>query len=321
MKILFTALLLALGGLFPPTAAAQEYPNRPVKMVVAYPAGGANDIVARVVGKRLAELIGQPVVIDNRAGAGGTIGANSVAKSAADGYTLFMAAGAHALAPSLYAQLPYDIVADFAPVGMVGRGSYVLSVNPGVPVNNVEQLVAYARKPNVDLRFASSGVGAPPHLAGEVFKAMTGTNLRHIAYKAELAALNDMVAGHIEMGFLTLSNTTPLVKAGRLRALAVTAAKRSSILPDLPTLAELGYTGYDVSTWWGVLAPANTPPQIVAKLNAALQKIVSEPEYKAQLAIQGMEVDSGSPEEFAAFLKREKERYAGIVKTAGIKPE
>jgi tripartite-type tricarboxylate transporter receptor subunit TctC len=321
MSRALAALGLALLALAGAVAQAQDYPSRPIKLVVAYPAGGANDLIARVVGKRLAELLGQPVVIDNRAGAGGTMGANSVARSAPDGYTLFMAAGAHTLAPSLHAQLPYDIITDFAAIGLVGRGSYVLSVNPGVPVRSVEELVAYAKRPGVDLRFASSGVGAPPHLAGEVFKSMSGASLRHIAYKAELAALNDMMAGHVEMGFLTLSNTAPLAKAGRLRALAVTGARRSSALPELPTLAELGYPGYDVSTWWGVLAPAGTPAPLVAKLHGALSKIVSEPEYKAQLAVQGMEVDGGSPEEFAAFLKSEKERYAGIVRTAGIKPE
>lgn len=301
---------------------AQDYPSRPIKMIVAYGAGGANDIIARIVAKDLGQALGQSVIVFNNGGAGGTIGAGDAARSAPDGYTLLMAAGAHALAPSLYKKLSYDIVKDFAPVGLVGRGSYVVSVNVNLPVKSVRELVAYGKKPGTDLRFASSGVGAPPHLAGEVFKAMTSANLIHVPYKSEPEALNDLVAGRVEMGFITVSNATPLIRAGRLRGVAVTSATRSAVLPDLPTLAESGLAGFDVSTWWGVLAPAGTPPTIVSKLHAALTKIVADPQYKSLLAVQGMDVaGSPSPESFAAFIKTEKDRYAAIAQTAGIQPE
>lgn len=316
----WAAALAAVGTLALATAHSQDYPNRPIKLVVGYAAGGANDVIARVVAKRMAEILGQPVVIDNRIGAGGTIGAHAVATAPPDGYTLLMAAGAHALAPSLYAKLPYDVLADFTTVGQVGRGGYVLAVNPAVPATTVQELVALSRTKQ-GLRYASSGTGAPPHLAGELFNAMSGTRLQHIPYKAELAGLNDMVAGHVDMGFLSIGNTAPLARAGRLRAIAVTGAKRSAIFPDLPTIAEAGYPGYDIGTWWGVLAPAKTPRDVVAKLSATLQKIVAEPEYRSQLVVQSMEPEFSTPEEFGAFFRTEKERYAGIARAAGVKPE
>jgi tripartite-type tricarboxylate transporter receptor subunit TctC len=301
---------------------ATDYPVKPIKMIVAYGAGGANDIIARIVAKELGQALGQSVVVFNNAGAGGTIGAAEAARAAPDGYTLLMAAGAHALAPSLYKKLSYDIVKDFAPVGLVGRGSYVVAVNVEQPINTVQQLIAYAKKPGVNLRFASSGVGAPPHLAGVVFQSMTATPLTHVPYKSEPEALNDLIAGRVEMGFITVSNATPQIRAGRLRGLAVTSATRSAALPDLPTLAESGLPGFDVSTWWGVLAPAHTPPAIVAKLHAALDKITADPQYKALLAVQGMDVaNSPNPDTFAAFIKTEKDRYAAIAQTAGIHPE
>jgi tripartite-type tricarboxylate transporter receptor subunit TctC len=303
-------------------AQVQDYPSRPIRLIVAYGAGGANDIIARIVAKDLGQALGQSVIVVNTPGAGGTIGAGEAARAAPDGYTLLMAAGAHALAPSLYKKLSYDIVKDFEPVGLVGRGSYVVSINNDLPVKTIQELIAYAKKPGVDLRFASSGVGAPPHLAGEVFKAMTSAHLTHVPYKSEPESLNDLLAGRVEMGFITVSNATPLIRAGRMRGVAVTSSTRSAALPDLPTLAEAGLTGFDVSTWWGVLAPAHTPPGIVAKLHAALQKIVAEPQYKTLLATQGMDVASSpSPAAFAAFIKTEKDRYAAIAQTAGIQPE
>ncbi|HTJ99781.1 MAG TPA: tripartite tricarboxylate transporter substrate binding protein [Bordetella sp.] len=298
------------------------YPSRPIRMIVAYGAGGANDIIARIVAKELTGVLGQSVVVFNSAGAGGTIGAGEAARAAPDGYTLLMAAGAHALAPSLYKKLSYDIVKDFTPVGLVGRGSYVVSLNNDVPANTVDQLIAYARKPGVNLRFASSGVGAPPHLAGVLFETMTGTDMTHVPYKSEPESLNDLVAGRVEMGFITVSNAMPLIRAGRMRGVAVTSATRSSVLPELPTLAEAGLAGFDVSTWWGVLAPAGTPPEIIGKLHAALARIIADPQYKSLLAVQGMDVaGSPSPGSFADFIKAEKDRYAGIARTADIHPE
>ncbi|OZI34251.1 hypothetical protein CAL29_11965 [Bordetella genomosp. 10] len=302
--------------------SAQDYPSRPIRMIVAYGAGGANDIIARIVAKELNEVLKQSVVVINVPGAGGTIGAGEAARAAPDGYTLLMAAGAHALAPSLYKKLTYDIVKDFAPVGLAGRGSYVVSLNNEVPARTPAELIAYAKKPGVNLRFASSGVGAPPHLAGVLFQARTGATLTHVPYKSEPESLNDLLAGRVEMGFITVSNALPLIRAGRMHGVAVTSATRSSVLPDMPTLAESGLPGFDISTWWGILAPAGTPPAIVDKLHAALAKVVAEPRYKSLLAAQGMDVASSpDPRSFAGFIKAEKDRYAGIAKAAGIQPE
>lgn len=300
---------------------AQTYPVKPVRVIVAYPAGGANDIVARAVGARLTEALGQAVIVDNRAGAGGTIGADVAAKAPADGYNLFMAAGAHALAPSLYVKLPYDIIGDFAPITMVARGAYLLAVHPSLPVKSVKELIALARARPGQLNFASSGVGAPPHLAGELFKAMAGVNLTHIAFKGDAPALADLVGGHVELAFMTLSATAPQVKAGKLRGLAVTSSKRSSIATELPTVAEAGLPGYEMSTWWGLLAPVKTPADIVTKLNTAAVKIIAEPDFRKRLSDQGLEAESMTPQQFGVFIREQKEKYAKLAKTAGVKPE
>jgi tripartite-type tricarboxylate transporter receptor subunit TctC len=318
--VLLLALVAALGiGV---ARAEDPYPNKPVRIVVAYGAGGANDIIARIVAKSLGEALGQTILVVNQPGAGGMLGASSTARAVADGYTLLMGAGAHALAPSLYRKLSYDIVKDFAPIGLVGGGAYVLSVNNEVPVKTVAELVASGKKPGVDLRFVSSGVGAPPHLAGELFRSLSGAHMTHVPYKSEPESLTDLMAARVEMGFITVSNATPLIRSGRLRGLAVSSKLRSAVLPELPTLAELGFADFDVSTWWGLFAPAGTPRPIVDKLHSALTKIVADPRHAAALAAQGMEVRSSrTPEDFAGFVLREKERYAVIVKSAGIEPE
>jgi tripartite-type tricarboxylate transporter receptor subunit TctC len=313
---------LAIGMLGSGAARAQDYPLGPIKMIVAYGAGGANDIIARIVGKQLGQLLGQPVLVINVAGAGGMIGAAEAARAAPDGYSLLMAAGAHALAPSLYKKLPYNVVTDFAPVGLVASGGYVLSVNTELPVKTVAELIAHGKRPGVDLRFVSGGVGVPPHLAGELLRAMSGASMIHVPYKSEPESINDLIAGRVEMGFITVSNATPMIRSGRLRGLAISAAKRSAILPELPTLAESGFPDFDVSTWWGVLAPANTPQAIVLKLHAGLRQVVEDPQYRDSLVAQGMELASSrSPQEFAEFIKREKDRYGVITRTAGIVPQ
>ena len=316
--VLSLAFVLMTGAL---DAAAQTYPVKPVRIIVAYPAGGANDIVARAVGTRMTETLGQPVVVDNRGGAGGTLGADVAAKAPADGYHLFMAAGAHALAPSLYLKLPYDIVSDFAPITIVARGAYLLAVHPSLPVKSVKDLIALAKARPGQLNFASSGVGAPPHLAGELFKAMAGVNLTHVAFKGDAPALIDLVGGHVELAFMTLSATAPLVKGGKLRGLAVTSSKRSSLTPELPTIAEAALPGYEMSTWWGLLAPAKTSNDIVTKLHAAVAKIIAEPEFRKRLADLGVEAESMTPQQFGAFVKEQKEKYAKLARTAGVKPE
>ena len=319
--ILRLAACAVTAAIAPAAGYAQSYPSKPIRVIVAYPAGGANDIVARAVGSRLSEALGQAVIVDNRAGAGGTIGADIAAKAPADGYNLLMAAGAHALAPSLYAKLPYDIVSDFAPVTIVARGAYLLAVHPSLPVRSVKDLIALAKARPGQLNFASSGVGAPPHLAGELFKAMAGVNITHIAYKGDAPALADLVAGHVELAFMTLSATAPQVKGGKLRGLAVTSTRRSTITPELPTVAEAGLPGYEMSTWWGLLAPVKTPADAVSRLNAATVKIIAESEFRKRLSDQGLEAESMTPQQFGAFVKEQKEKYAKLAKTAGVKPE
>jgi tripartite-type tricarboxylate transporter receptor subunit TctC len=318
MKSLVVA---ALALLLASPAAAQDYPSRPVKIVVSYAPGGSNDVVARVIAPELQKELGQSFVVENRAGASGTIGADAVAKSPPDGYTLFMGAGAHALAPSLFKKLPYDIAKDFAPISLAATSTYVLVLNPSVPATTVPELIALLKSKPGQLNYASAGKGTPLHLAAELFKSKTGTDIVHVPYGGDTPALNDLLAGTVQLAFMSVASTAPQIRAGKLRALAVTSASRSDALPDLPTLGELGIAGYDVGTWWGLLAPAGTPDAIVAKLNAAMRKAVALPQTKERFAPLGLDPRSDSPVEFAAFIKEEVARYAAIAKIAGIEPE
>jgi tripartite-type tricarboxylate transporter receptor subunit TctC len=318
MKSLVVA---ALALLLANPAAAQDYPSRPVKIVVSYAPGGSNDVVARVIAPELQKELGQSFVVENRAGASGTIGADTVAKSPADGYTLFMGAGAHALAPSLFKKLPYDITKDFAPISLAATSTYVLVLNPSVPATTVPELTALLKSKPGQLNYASAGKGTPLHLAAELFKSKTGTDIVHVPYGGDTPALNDLLAGTVQLAFMSVASTAPQIRAGKLRALAVTSASRSDALPDLPTLGELGIAGYDVGTWWGLLAPAGTPDAVVAKLNAAMRKAVALPQTKERFAPLGLDPRSDSPAEFAAFIKEEVARYAAIAKIAGIEPE
>lgn len=317
-KILVAALLgsAALQG-----AGQEAYPARPVKIIVAYPAGGANDIVARTIGQELAQDLGQPVVIENRGGAAGTIGADAAAKSAPDGYTLFMAAGAHTLAPSLHVKLPYDIVQDFQPISLAALGTYLLVVHPSVPANSVKELIELAKAKPGALNFASSGAGAPPHLAGVLFQRLAGVTLNHVPYRGDTPAITDLIGGQVQLAFLSIQPLIPQVKAGKLRALAITSGRRSPAVPDLPTVAESGLTGYDVGTWWGLLAPAKTPRPIVDRLAAAMRKATAVPAVKERFAAGGNAAQSNSPEEFAAMIRSEVGRYRELAAAAGVKPE
>ena len=301
--------------------AQDAYPAKPVKIIVAYPAGGANDIVARTIGQELAQDLGQAVVIENRSGAAGTIGADAAAKSPPDGYTLFMAAGAHTLAPSLHAKLPYDIVRDFAPVSLAALGTYLLVVHPSVPAKSVQELIELAKAKPGALNFASSGAGAPPHLAGVMFQKLAGVTLNHVPYRGDTPAITDLMAGHVQLAFLSIQPLIPQVKAGTLRALAITSGKRSAAVPDLPTVAESGLPGYDIGTWWGLLAPAKTPRPIVDRLAAAMRKATAVPSVKERFAAGGNAAQSNSPEEFAAMIKSEVGRYRELASAAGVKPE
>ena len=318
MKI-FLALVLSVATL---GAFAQDaYPTKPIRIIVAYPAGGANDIVARTIGQELAQDLGQPVVIENRSGAAGTIGAEAAAKSAPDGYTLFMAAGAHTLAPSLHLKLPYDIIQDFQPISLAALGTYLLVVHPSVPANSVKELIALAKAKPGALNFASSGAGAPPHLAGVLFQKLAGVTLNHIPYRGDTPAITDLIAGQVQLAFLSIQPLIPQVKAGKLRALAITSGRRSAAVPDLPTLAESGLTGYDIGTWWGLLAPAKTPRPIVDRLAAGMRKATAVPAVRERFATGGNAAQSNTPEEFAAMIKSEVGRYRELASAAGVKPE
>jgi tripartite-type tricarboxylate transporter receptor subunit TctC len=321
---LITALIIGALGQCPSASAAEtakDYPSHTVRIVVSYSAGGSNDIVARAVASELSQQLGQTFIVENRPGASGTIGADYVAKSPPDGYTLFMGAGAHTLAPALFKQLPYDIVHDFAPVSIAATSSYVLVVNPSVPVHSVPELIALAKAEPGKLNYASAGKGTPLHLAAELFKSMTNSDIVHVPYGGDTPALIDLISGNVQLAFMSVSSTAPQIEAGNLRALAVTSTQRTAALPDLPTLQELGFSGYDIGTWWGLFAPAGTPPDIVQKLNDAMHKVVQTPSVKERFAPHGLDATSDSPQEFAAFVKNETERYARIAKIAGIQPE
>ena len=322
MKVLSKALTTLAALLCAGIAFGQSYPTKPIRVIVSYPAGGANDIVARTIGQKLKDLIGASIVVENRAGAGGTIGADIAAKAPADGYTLLMAAGAHALAPNLYAKMPYDIVKDFAPISLAAKSTYLLVIRPGVPANSVAELIALAKSKPGQLNYASSGIGAPPHLAAEMFNTLAKVQITHVAYKGDTPVITDMLGGHVDLTFIAVSAVSPHIKSGKLKALAVTSAQRTSVLPELPTIAEAGgLKDYDVSTWWGLLAPAGTPQEIVSLLSGAMAKIAAMPDIKESFGALGIEPAANTPEQFAAFIQAEMQKFAKLAKLAGVKPE
>ena len=326
MKASMRQAMLALVGTallaLPAIANAQTpaYPTKPIRLVVPFPAGGATDILAREVAKHLTETWGQSVVVDNRPGAGGNIGSELVAKAAPDGYTLEMGTvGTHAINASLYSKMPYDHVKDFVPVILVAGVPNVLVVNPSVPVNSVQELIAYAKANPGKLNFASSGSGTSIHLSGELFKVMAGVQMTHVPYKGSAPALQDLLGGQVQLMFDNLPPSLPQIKAGKLRALAVTSATRAPALPDIPTIAESGLPGFEASSWFGVLAPAGTSPAIVAKLNAEIAKWLASPEAKEKLAAVGANIAGGTPEDFARHIQAETAKWAKVVKESGAK--
>jgi tripartite-type tricarboxylate transporter receptor subunit TctC len=301
-------------------SSAQTYPTKPIRLVVPFPPGGATDILARDVAQKLTEAWGQSVIVDNRPGAGGNIGSELVAKSAPDGYTLEMGTvGTHAINASLYAKMPYDHVKDFTPVILVAGVPNVLVVTPSLPVNSVAELIAYAKANPGKLNFASSGNGTSIHLSGELFKVMAGVQMTHIPYKGSAPALQDLIAGQVQLMFDNLPPSLPQIKAGKLRALAVTSLARAPALPDVPTLAESGLPGFEASSWFGILAPAGTPAPIVAKLNAEVAKWLATPEAKEKLLKQGANPAGGTPEDFAKHIAAETAKWAKVVKDSGAK--
>jgi len=315
------AAAIALALALPAAAQAPlAYPSRPVKLVVPFPPGGPLDIIGRAIAQKLTEAWGQSVVVDNRPGAGGNIGADLVAKSAPDGYTILMGAlSTHAVNPSLYTKMPYDAIADFAPITLVAVTPNVLVVNAALPVNSAKEFIAYAKANSGKLAFGSGSNGSAGHLAGELFKVDTGTEITHIPYKGGAPATQALLAGDTQFMFDNLANAMPQVKAGKLKALAVTTAERSKLAPDLPTMAEAGLPGFDISTWFGLFAPAGTPKEIVAKWNAEVAKILNSPEMRDKLIAQGAEPSPTTPEQFAALVKSEIPKYAKIIKASGAK--
>jgi tripartite-type tricarboxylate transporter receptor subunit TctC len=317
---------LALGGLAvaaamavaPFASAAAAYPNKTITIIVPFAAGGTTDILARVVGQALGKELGQAVVIDNRAGAGGNVGAQLAARAAPDGYTLFMGTvGTHAINQSLYKKLPFDPIKDFAPLTRVAMVPNVLVTNPGKPFKTVTELVAYAKAHPGKVNFGSSGSGSSIHLSGELFKTMAKVDMVHVPYKGSAPAETDLLGGQIDIMFDNMPAAIESIRAGRLRPLAVTTAKRSPELPNVPTIAEAGVPGYEATSWFGMFAPAATPAPIVAQLNTALVKVLADPEVKKKLAQQGAEPVSEKPEQFAAFIASETAKWSKVVKASG----
>jgi tripartite-type tricarboxylate transporter receptor subunit TctC len=302
-------------------AAEQQYPNRPIRLVVPFAPGGGNDIVARFVAQRLTEAFGQPAVVDNRPGAGSTLGTDLVAKAPPDGYTLLVTHNAIAINETLYPKLPYDAEKDFAQVILVGMTTNTLVVNPKLPVKSTKELIALAKAKPGSLNYASTGAGGTSHLAMEYFKLLTGTDLVHIPYKGTGPALIDVAGGQVQVMISALPGTIPFIQGKRVVALATTGAKRSAFMPDLPTLAESGVPGYEFDTWYGIHAPAKTPKDIIVKLNTTLRKTLETPANKEQLFKAGIEAQPGTPEEFRKFMISEIEKMAKIIKASGAKIE
>ncbi|MGJ7546758.1 Bug family tripartite tricarboxylate transporter substrate binding protein [Variovorax sp. LT1R16] len=317
-RTLLAAALAAAAVGAPAAAFAQAYPSKPITIIVPFSAGGTTDILARVIGLHMGTDLGQPVVVDNRAGAGGNIGGQAAARANPDGYTLFMGTvGTHAINQSLYKKMPFDPIKDFAPLSRVAMVPNLLVVNPGQPYKSVKELIAYGKANPGKINFGSSGNGSSIHLSGELFKQMTGVDMQHVPYRGSAPAVSDLLGGQISVMFDNMPSAIPHVRGGKLRALAVTTAKRSPALPDVPTIAEAGVPGYEATSWFGLLAPAGTPAPIVAKLNASILKALADPEVKKKLAEQGAESHGEKPEEFAAFIKSETAKWGKVVKESG----
>jgi tripartite-type tricarboxylate transporter receptor subunit TctC len=312
------AATVAAGSLAAGPAAAQAYPTKPITIVVPFAAGGTTDILARVVGDALKKELGQPVVVDNRAGAGGNIGGALAAKAAPDGYTLFMGTvGTHAINAALYKKMPFDPIKDFAPLTRVAMVPNLLVANPARPYKNVKELIAYAKANPGKVSFGSSGNGSSIHLSGELFNTMAKVEMVHVPYKGSAPAVTDLVGGQIDIMFDNMPSAIQHVRNGRLKAIAVTTAKRSPELPDVPTIAEAGVPGYEATSWFGMFAPANTPAPVVTRLNTALVKVLADAEVKKKLAEQGAEPYSEKPEQFAEFIRKESAKWSQVVKAAG----
>ncbi len=306
------------------TSLAQEstrYPGRPVRLVAPFAPGGTVDTIGRIVADKLTTRLGQPVVLDNRAGANGVVGCEIVARANPDGYTIVVTPAGFAVNPSLRKKLPYDSLRDFAPVGLVGSGPYLLVVHPSVPAKTVGEFVAWAKARPGYVLYASTGVGSPPHLAAELLRTMAGLEIVHVPYKGGGEALPDVLTGRVQMFFGSISTLAPHIRTGKLRAIAMSTPKRSPFMPEVPTFDESGLKDYDVTGWYGILAPGKTPPAIVNRLNSELRQVLADGETQKRLDRAGIEPTPGSPADFAALIKLEIPKWAKVMKTAGIEPE
>ena len=320
LLIAIATAAMALTGIHASAQGAATFPNKPIKIVVPFPPGGATDILARAIGFELQKAWGQSVIIENKPGAGGNTGADLVAKAAADGYTLLMGTvGTHAINMSLYAKMPYDAVKDFEPIVLVAGVPNLLVVHPSVNAKSLRELTALAKSQPGKLNVASSGNGTSIHLAAELYKQMAGVDILHVPYKGSSPAVADLLGGQVQMMFDNMPSSLPHAKAGKLRALAVTSMTRSAALPDVPTMDEEGLKGFDATSWFGLLAPAGTPKDIVAKLNSASVKALASAEMRERLATQGADPVGNTPDQFAAFIKAEIDKWAKIVKASGAR--
>ncbi|WP_154589454.1 tripartite tricarboxylate transporter substrate binding protein, partial [Bordetella pertussis] len=319
--VLRIAYTLALGAaLAAPAAVAAPFPDRPVRLVVPYPPGGGADIFARTLSEPLAAQLGQPVIVENRPGANGIIGTDAVARAAPDGYTILLGnSGPNAINQAIYPDLPYDAVDSFEEVSLIGYTTHVLVVHPGVQARSVTELIALARRSPGQLNFASTGQGGTPHLAGELFKLMTGTDMVHVPYKGASPSNADVIAGQVQLTFNTLPPLMTSIRAGKVRALAVTGKQRSQLLPEVPTIDEAGVAGYDVQTWYGIHAPAGTPAAVVDRLNQALVAVLSNAQVRAALVGQGYEVATSTPGEFSRMVRDDVAKWRKVVKEAKVK--
>jgi tripartite-type tricarboxylate transporter receptor subunit TctC len=323
MRMLVTTvastLLLAMTAT--PCLAQGTYPAKPVRVISPSSAGGGSDIIARIVAPKLTERLGQQVIVENRPGAGTVIGSDYVAKAAPDGYTLLLGIATLATNPALLKKMPYDAVRDLAPITQVAQSPNVLVVHPSIPVKTVKELIAFVRARPGQLTFASAGIGTNPHMTFELFRSMTKLDAVHVPYKGSAPAIIDLVGGHVAMMSATALTGIPQIRAGRLRGLGVTSAKRSAAAPELPTLAEAGVPGYEATQWYGLLAPAGTPPQVVKRLHADMVQILNSADVRSRLANDGAEAVGDTPEQFGQFIRAELAKWAKVARDAGIKPE
>ena len=319
---IFAATLAAIACASPPAAGqGKDFPSKPLRIVVPFAPGGGNDILARVIAPRVSEILGQPVIVDNRPGAGGNIGAEMVARAAPDGYTILMASNQVTINPAAGAKLPFELERDFAPVGMVASVPIILVANPQQPYKTLQEFIAYAEANPRTINYSSPGTGTPQHLAGELFARLTKTDLTHVPYKGTGPAIADVVGGQVQISFATLASVQSFLQIGRLKAIGIAGEKRAASLPELPTFVESGLKGYEAALWYSLLVPAATPRPIVTRLNAALEQVLGTPAVRERLAAQGFDPQASTPEQLAQRIKQDLARWDRVVRESGIKLE